>query len=118
MPHIYTGITFNENSKDLICEDFDSIKKCIVQKSHFEGKESGFYYTKFTNRNTNKKVIAYESIPIKVILPIDNSSNIILIIIIISICVLIILVIIIFIIVKKRKNNDLKEQIIDDNIVE
>ena len=126
-PSIYTGITFNENSKDLKCEDFHStsIKKCIIEKSHFKGKESGFYYTKFTNRNTNKKVIAYESIPIQVILPIenssnnDNSSNIILISIIISICALILIGIIICIYIKKRKNTtDLKEEIINDSLKE
>ena len=131
-PDAYTGITFNENAPDLICEDLghNSIKKCIVPKSHFKDKDSGYYYTKYTNQNTNKKVIAYESIPVKVILPIDNkedkkedkiynedSNNTILIIIILSICFLIIIGIIIFIcIIKKKKNiTELNEEIIENN---
>ena len=35
------GLTFNEEEKDLMCEDLPNIKRCIVEKDHFKGKDNG-----------------------------------------------------------------------------
>ena len=68
-PDSLTGITLNEDAEDLICEDLDrEIKRCKVPKSHFNGKESGYYFTKHTN-HLDGKSISYEAPPIKIILP-------------------------------------------------
>ena len=67
-PNYLTGITFNENEKDLVCQNVGrEMKRCIVPKSHFKGKKSGYYFTKHQN-HLNKKSSSYEALPIKVIL--------------------------------------------------
>jgi len=67
--NLLTGITFNEEAEDLICETFDYvIKRCKVPKSHFNGKKSGYYFTKHSN-HLNGKSTSYEAPPIKIILP-------------------------------------------------
>ena len=65
-------IRFNENGTDLECIDIDIMKKCIVKKSHFEGKQSGYYYVHHEN-NRKKFVKNYELFGVKVILP-ENSN--------------------------------------------
>ena len=62
------GMTFNENAKDLECEEVGRrIKRCKVPKSHFKGKKTGYYFIKHTN-HLNKKSVFYEAPPIKIIL--------------------------------------------------
>ena len=41
--------------------------ECEVPKSHFQGKEKGFYYLKYINMNGNR-AIRYEVQPIKLII--------------------------------------------------
>ena len=68
-PDSLTGITLNEDAEDLICEDLGrEIKRCKIHKSHFNGKESGYYFTKHTN-HLDGKSFSYEAPPIKIILP-------------------------------------------------
>ena len=70
-----TAITFNENEKDLDCEDLgSSIRKCIVPKSHFKDKTNGYYFIKYQN-HLNYKSIAYEVPPIKVVLSSESNSH-------------------------------------------
>lgn len=66
------GLTFNENGKDLECKVINSILKCEVPKSHFQGKTDGFYFLKHTFTN-EEKIISYEVRPIKVLL--DNHES-------------------------------------------
>ena len=74
-PKYLTGITFNENEKDLVCQDVGrEIKRCTVPKTHFQGKKSGYYFTKHQN-HLNKKSSSYEALPIKVILTSDSESK-------------------------------------------
>ena len=62
------GATFNEEKGDLSCEKRENgLLRCTVPESHFEGKKSGYYFTKHTNHMKSKSA-AYESSPIKVIL--------------------------------------------------
>ena len=76
-PENIIGITFNEDKEDLKCSNIGIIKRCIVEKSHFKGKESNYYYIKYNGYN-NTKAIAYEVMPIEVILTKrDNDSDII-----------------------------------------
>ena len=67
-PDAVNGMTFNENAKDLECEEVGRrIKRCKVPKSHFKGKKTGYYFIKHTN-HLNKKSVFYEAPPIKIIL--------------------------------------------------
>ena len=64
----FEGATFNENAKDLSCENIGTYcKKCIVPKSHFAGKKNGYYFIKHNNHLGGKST-NYESLPVKVIL--------------------------------------------------
>ena len=68
------GLTFNENEKDLSCELLSrKIKKCTVSKSHFKGKQSGYYFLKHNNHLEGKSS-NYEFLPLKVEI---NGANII-----------------------------------------
>ena len=68
-PDYLTGITFNEDAEDLVCETLGKeIKRCKVPKSHFNGKEIGYYFTKHSN-HLDGKSFSYEAPPIKIILP-------------------------------------------------
>ena len=66
------GIKLNPDGDELECMYFenigDSLQKCIVHKSHFQYKQSGYYFTYHKN-HLNKSIIYYEVDPIKVILP-------------------------------------------------
>ena len=74
-PKNIQGITFNEDKEDLECENFgEYYKKCVVPKSHFEGKQGGYYFTKYTNPKGGKS-ISYEISPLKVIMPGDNTGS-------------------------------------------
>ena len=103
------GLTYNKNSPDLKCERSGKIQKCIVPKSHFEGK-SGYYFIMHEN-HLNGKSFSYEGQPIKVILNGSNNTNKTFIIIISIIGVIIILALIIFLICfcrKKVKSSDIE----------
>ena len=72
-PNSLTGLTYNENKEDLSCQVIGTIiKKCTVPKSHFEGKETGYYFLKHKN-HLNGNTTCYEGFPVKVIL--DGSDN-------------------------------------------
>ena len=79
-PNSLNGITFNEDVKDLTCQNIgEEVKRCIVPKSHFEGKENGYYFMKHDNHLEGKS-FSYEIFPIKIILknspiPPDNSKG-------------------------------------------
>ena len=72
------GIKLNKDAPDLECEDINKkLKRCIVHKSHFKGKENGYYYTMYKNC-LNSTYIFYELPPSKVILTkVDQSNSII-----------------------------------------
>ena len=61
------GIKLNKDAPDLECENINNFKKCIVNKSHFKGKENGYYFTMYSNI-LNRTSISYEIPPFKVIL--------------------------------------------------
>ena len=62
------GITFNKDNEDLSCETRKyNYVRCNVTKNHFDGKKSGYYFTKHTNHLGGKSTY-YESAPVKVIL--------------------------------------------------
>ena len=69
-----SGLRFNADEEDLQCEDFEEFKNCIVPKSHFKGKENGFYYISRKN-HLNGQSICYEIPPVKVILPKENNNK-------------------------------------------
>ena len=69
------GITLNLNSPDLICEtSLNDITRCIIPKSHFKGKKSGYFYIYHDNCE-NGKDIFYETSPLKVILPEEDNES-------------------------------------------
>lgn len=54
------GITFNEEEKDLKCENLINIKRCLVTEENFRGKNDSYYYIKYDDLNfNNKKIIFY-----------------------------------------------------------
>ena len=71
------GIKLNIDSDELNCQDInENTTKCFVHKSHFENKESGYYYIYHLNHKNNYSIF-YEMPPIKVILPEENNKLII-----------------------------------------
>ena len=66
-PKNLDGIKLNKDAPDLECENINSFKRCIIHKSHFKGKENGYYYTMYRNC-LNSTSIFYELPPTKVIL--------------------------------------------------
>ena len=46
-PSCLYGIRLNKDAPDLECENIKGFKRCIVHKSHFKGKENGYYYTRY-----------------------------------------------------------------------
>ena len=68
MPYNTKSIKLNlDSDEELKCNDlFDTIKKCIVPKSHFVNKESGYYFIYHLN-HLNKYIKFYEFTPIQVI---------------------------------------------------
>ena len=68
-PEYSNGIKFNPEANDLECVNINTIyKRCMVPKSHFSKKNSGYYYTHHANY-FKKSIIFYESSPLEVILP-------------------------------------------------
>ena len=62
------GITFNSDKEDLNCQKIpNGLLRCTVPKNHFEGKKSGYYFTRHTNHLDGKST-NYEGSPVKVIL--------------------------------------------------
>ena len=62
------GMTFNQDKEDLSCEiRQNGLLRCIVPKSHFEGKQNGYYLVKHKNHMGGKTTF-FESDSIKVIL--------------------------------------------------
>ena len=53
-PEYLKGLTFNENGEDLKCKITSYRMRCEVPKSHFQGKEKGFYYLKYMNNITQR----------------------------------------------------------------
>ena len=122
-PNKIKGLTFNEEEKDLICEDLSNVKRCIVKETHFKGKDSGYYYLKHDGYNNAKK-ISYEVAQLEVILSKkdkknedknenddDDDNNIVLIISIIASVIAIIIVIVIIIFISKKKKSDLENKV-------
>ena len=70
------GIRLNPDSEELNCGFplYEDDIKCLVPKSHFNGKQSGYYYTYYLN-NKNGLNIFYEISPFLVILPKEDESK-------------------------------------------
>ena len=66
-------IKINPDSNALDCYNNNIIKKCIVPKSHFEGKNSSYYYIMHSN-SLDDWIVSYELSPIQIILP-ENGKN-------------------------------------------
>ena len=66
-PENFNKIKFIEDAPDLLCKNEKFKKICIVSKSHFNGHQSGNYYTMYSN-NAQSSYIAYDEKPFKVIL--------------------------------------------------
>ena len=118
-PDHLTGLLFNEAKQDLICENKENFKRCIVPKEHFEGLKSDYYY--IMRDYFNKKEIAYEAIPLKVILPEESNKNKLLIMIIAiagAALIAIIIIIVIVVCVCRKKNTDLKEKVLKTSFQE
>ena len=70
-------IKLNPESEELQCDNYydenkqTTSKKCLVPKSHFNGKNEEYYYVQHLNYN-NELIRNYEIIPIQVILPKEN----------------------------------------------
>lgn len=65
------SLKLNKDAYELKCNrEFIITLKCIVPKSHFKGKKSGYYSTIVSDKS-----IAYEIPPVKVILNESNESN-------------------------------------------
>ena len=114
-PEDTKGIKLNPDGNDLECKDNSKkLKRCTVNKSHFENKKSGYYFTHHLN-HLNKSIIYYESSSINVILtnqggdktPSTSSPNNAGIIVgcLVGGLVLIAAIIIIIIVIKKKKAN-------------
>ena len=109
-PDYLSGITFNEDKKDLQCSTIGNIKKCTVEKSHFKEKDSDYYYIKYDGYE-NQKAIAYEIQPIKVILSEDDNDDdddkklAIILILIGGVIVIIAIIVVIYFYFKKKKSN-------------
>ena len=68
------AIKLNPDATELECINGENTKRCIVPKSHFENKKSGYYYTYHLNYLKNY-AISYEFSPIEVILPDDGKNT-------------------------------------------
>ena len=71
-PYNEFKIILNSDSDILTCYNLNTrIQRCIVPKSYFDGKESGYYPLLHLNY-LNNKTIAYQLSPIQIILPKEN----------------------------------------------
>ena len=65
------SLKLNKDADELECKlEFNISLICVVPKSHFKGKKSGYYSTIISSKS-----IAYEIPPVKVILNESNDSN-------------------------------------------
>ena len=104
-----------KKKKDLICENNGMITRCNITKEHFEGLKTDYYY--IMHDFFNNKEIAYEVVPVKVILPEEsiksnegNKRLIMIFSILGSVLVVAIIIIIAIVICKhKNKNSDITE---------
>lgn len=103
-----SGFRFNIDGEDLKCDmDSKRTQTCIVPKSHFKGKKSGFYFISHKNY-LNSQSINYEAPPVKIILSDegDNSNQnntFTIILFIVGGIILVALIIIIIICIKKKR---------------
>ena len=76
-PKNIRGIRLNYYSEELNCEyPDDNVKKCLVPKSHFDFRKSGYFYTYYLNEQ-NELNIFYDISPILVKLPMIKNEVII-----------------------------------------
>ena len=68
------GIKLNPEGKELDCINGRGTKRCTINKSHFENKKSGYYFTHHLN-HLNESIIYHEASPIYVILPDDGDKS-------------------------------------------
>ena len=69
------GIRLNPDSGELVCGNLDnSLKRCLVPKSHFDGKKNGYFYIYYLNKE-NQLNIFYEVSPILVTLQKEDDSK-------------------------------------------
>ena len=61
----FQNIKFVDDSPYLKCFSENYLKKCLLPKSHFQGKKSGYYYTHYSN-DYNTSSIAYDTKPFKI----------------------------------------------------
>ena len=78
-PDKFKNVTLNPDAPNLECNTIDNKSNnisvtCLVHKSHFDGKTSGYYYTYNLNYK-NERDISYLVPPIKVILSSSNPDN-------------------------------------------
>lgn len=112
------SFTLNNESSDLECENIEFIKKCIVPKTHFNGKGSGYYFTYYKLDSSNEYIKDYLNHPFKVILPESNSSNSsnssnnagLIILIIIIIIIILIAIFLVFHFYRKRTSSDINKK--------
>ena len=103
------GITLNENSTDLECENVNKIlKKCTVNKDHFFQNINQLYFSKHKN-HLNGKSVSYEVPPIKVILETSYTTFIVVLFIICLIVGLLVLAFVIMHIRGKKPNFEIEK---------
>ena len=78
-PDKFKNVTLNPDAPNLECNTIDNKSNnisvtCLIHKSHFDGKTSGYYYTYNLNYK-NEIDISYLVPPIKVILSSSNPDN-------------------------------------------
>ena len=75
----FNNLRLNLEWEDTICENGEDVLNCIVQKSHFKGKngtylKNGTYFLNIKD-SFGKYVKIYELFPYQVIIPEDNKEN-------------------------------------------
>ena len=63
----FNDIKFSKDSAPLECTTDNYIKTCTVNKTHFDGIQTGYYFPYYSNKYLND-TIAYDAQPIKVII--------------------------------------------------
>ena len=65
-PENFNNIKLVEDSPYLNCKNEKYIKKCFIDKKHFDGYQTGFYYTLYNSNNATS--ISYDARPFEVII--------------------------------------------------
>ena len=65
-PGNFKGVKLTEDSPYLNCTNEKYLKRCIVDKKHFDGYQAGYYYTLYESNNAIS--ISYDARPFKVII--------------------------------------------------